>query len=182
MFNNFGWLAGQKPLDGNNIAGLVSPSPHDDIVSGIKNRIAEMANLNNPPTSITYADSSTPDVAEGKKLLRARIPEHMYDPFSGQNIGLLSPGDIDDKHDELWTHLTKIHALQSEIAVMHAQMENLGTGERPTRVERSVDDEVDNPEETAKVAKDAEFVKLADRFTGRKEQIDRLMSKVHLVD
>ena len=156
--------------------GTWSDSPHDDVVASLKGQLSHLKGTDatdKPGDRAGQVDSSAPEEA-----IKTRVLENMYDPFSGQSIGLLSPGDFDETHDDLWTHLAKIHELQSQISVMHMHMENLGTGERLARGERSADDEAENPEDTAKVAKDAEFAKLADQFTGRKEQIDKLMLKV----
>lgn len=105
--------------------------------------------------------------------------EAIIDAFSGQNIGLMSPQECDRSQDDMWTHLKQIRGLQIEIAGMHAQMEGLGGNERgPRRRETTGDDDAINVEEEAKAAKAAEFSKLADRFTGRKDAIDAVMAKV----
>lgn len=158
-----------------------SDSPHDNVVSNLKGQLRLMEAFDKPDTP-ARSEGLAADVVEGKKPLKVRKPENLYDPFSGQTIGLFSPGpgELDDTQEELWNHLARIHELQSQISVMHSHMEHLGTGERPARMERSVDDEAENPEESARVAKEAEFAKLADRFTGRKEQIDNVMLKVRL--
>lgn len=61
-------------------------------------------------------------------------------------------------------------------------MEGLGGNERkPRRRETTGDDDAINIEEEAKAAKAAEFSKLADRFTGRKDAIDAVMAKLEVL-
>lgn len=68
------------------------------------------------------------------------LDETLYDPFSGAKIGQLHPQVISDKdaevkNEELWTGLSRVLDLQSEVATMHMQMERSGAkagGAKPT--------------------------------------------------
>ncbi|KAI5120831.1 hypothetical protein M0805_007018 [Coniferiporia weirii] len=116
--------------------------------------------------------------SQAAKTRNRAVHENMYDPFDGQSIGMMVPGEFEEAEDDLWTHLARIRDLQSEIARMHSHMEGLGEGERSHRSGQTVDDETINAEEEVKAAKAAEFAKLSDRFNGRKDAIDAIMAKL----
>lgn len=118
-----------------------------------------------------------PGESVAPKLRTRKLPENMFDPFDGQSIGLMVQGDFEEAEDDLWTHLSEIRFLQSDIARMHAQMEKLG---EIGRTGQAMDDDAINMEDDAKAAKAAEFAKLSDRFNGRKEAIEAIMQKVCL--
>jgi hypothetical protein len=89
------------------------------------------------------------------------------------------------KEDELWSHLSKILDLQSEIAHLHVEMEGVGAKNNEGRRhgKRRADQEWDARDEDAEDAdadevRDEEFAALADRFTGRRAAIDGIMGKV----
>lgn len=133
--------------------------------------------------------------------------EPLYDPYSGNLVGVMMSPTTTDRHpepdypgtqfdrtkDELWSHLTRIRELQNEIAGMHVQMEGIGAGEargakRPAAgVGRVHSDTIhagedwEDPgeaEEQRKAARDLEFANLAESFKGRRAAIDGIMSKV----
>ncbi|KAH8102557.1 hypothetical protein BXZ70DRAFT_929042 [Cristinia sonorae] len=102
---------------------------------------------------------------------------------------------FDQAKDDLWSHLARIRDLQSEIASMHGNMEGIGLNDggrsgqkRPahptTRMhtdtigagEEWVDAEQEAKEREK--ARDAEFVKLAESFEGRRGAIDGIVNKV----
>ena len=134
-------------------------------------------------------------------------PEPLFDPFTGAHIGDLIPGECEQNPDsntdeELWTHLSKISKLQSDIADMHIKMEGIGLkkpGPTPNKskagginrrpstsggrewgegvADEGVDDE-DDEEAENKRKREEEFSKLNDKFTGRKDAIDGIMKNV----
>lgn len=123
------------------------------------------------------------------------------DPY---DITQLEPGELSSKNEDMWMHLSRISELQNDIAIMHARMEGIGSntgdkkGKKPLR--RDWDDKgagsrsqtnmaneggedegvgVQGDEETEKVkAREEEFSRLADKFTGRKDAIDQIMYRV----
>lgn len=155
---------------------------HDEIVKDMDDRLESIRRAGLPQMSGPsehVSPSETPGPSEPPDGKRLRPLENVYDPFNGQSIGLLAPGEFSTDEDAIWTHLKQIRDLQSDIAMMHGQMEGLGGNERhPRRRETTGDDDAVNVEEEAKAAKAAEFKKLAERFTGRKDAIDAVMAKV----
>ncbi|TDL28129.1 hypothetical protein BD410DRAFT_782094 [Rickenella mellea] len=150
-------------------------SPHDAVLAELHNQLQEIdmadqvLGLHPPP----HEEERSPTTAD-----RASISENVYDPFTGVLLGQFAPSEQDDMKDDMWTHLTTIRELQSEIAMMHAQMEGLGGSERAVRVEASSDDPDPENADEAKIAKEAEFARLAERFNGRKEAINAMMVKL----
>lgn len=139
--------------------------------------------------------------------------EPLFDPFTGAHIGDLVPGEeqqtSDVKQDEeLWTQLSQILRLQSDVADMHVKMEGIGlkkpgptpgkmggdgTNRQPAttsarqwgeRAEQGVDegayDEADEAAENKRKLEE-EFSKLNDNFTGRKDAIDKIMKNVRRI-
>lgn len=158
----------------------IPSTPHDAIVNEMNEKIREIE-LASPSRPMSSVDPGRGDENSHSAGTRSRLADVVYDPFTGQNIGNYVPGDYPESEDDLWTHLKRIRDLQSQIAMMHSQMEGLGTTDRTLRVEQSIgDDEAMNFEEDAKEAKKEEFQKLADRFSGRKDAIDAIMNKVSL--
>jgi hypothetical protein len=129
-----------------------------------------------------------------------RIPVH--DPFAGSLIGLSIQDDGDHAHnhtsnfeaskEDLWSHMSEIRDIQTQIANMHVAMENLGLGHQADRlsVERvhstmpsegeKWEDAVEGEDDEAKEkdAREQEFAKLANKFHGRKEATENIMTKV----
>lgn len=137
--------------------------------------------------------------------------EPLFDPFTGALIGDFVPvgGDqaSDAKSDELWSQLSQILKLQSEVAELHVKMEGIGlkkpgpmpgkmkgdgTNRQPTTggtrqwgegTKHSVDEgtyeEADEEAENKRKLEE-EFAKLSDNFTGRKDAIDEIMKNVRL--
>lgn len=160
----------------------VLSTPHDTIVSEMNEKIREIE-LGSPSRPMPSVDPERDDgnsqPAGEHTRTRTRMADNVYDLFTGHSMGNYVPGEYPESEDDLWTHLKRIRELQSQIAIMHSQMEGLGTTERTLRVEQSIgDDEAMNFEEDAKEAKKEEFQKLADRFSGRKDAIDAIMNKV----
>ncbi|KAH8120021.1 hypothetical protein DFH11DRAFT_1557869 [Phellopilus nigrolimitatus] len=161
-------------------------SPHDIAISQMDEKFREIR-LADPPSGVTDLSPSSsgpehspvPHEPQPTKTRSRNLPENVYDPFDGQSIGLMVPGEFEEAEDDLWTHLAHVRNLQRDIARMHTHMEGLGEEERSHRAEQTVDDETVNVEEEAKAAKAAEFAKLSDRFDGRKDTMDAIMSKLN---
>lgn len=141
-------------------------SPHDVVISRIESEVRELEEAGG-------AKGST-----SPKLRNRELPENVYDPFDGQSVGVMVPGEFEEEEDDLWTHLAEIRNLQSDVARLHAQMERLGENDRFYVPEEVGEEETVNAEDEGKAAKAAEFAKLSDRFSVRKEAIDAIMQKV----
>ena len=136
---------------------------------------------------------------------RRRSPSRtpLHDPFAGSLIGLSIHDDVEDhaqndrtqfeaRKEDLWSHMTNIREIQTQIANMHVAMENIGLGHQA--VELSVervhsttasegekwDDAVEGEDDEVKEkdVREQEFTKLADKFHGRKEATENIMTKV----
>jgi len=137
---------------------------------------------------------------------RAQSPGRtpLHDPFAGSLIGLSIQGDGDHaqndrtefeaRKEELWSHVGNIRDIQTQIANMHVAMENIGLGHQADQlsVERvhsttasegeKWEDAVEGEDEEVKEkdAREQEFTKLANKFQGRKEATENIMTKVHV--
>ena len=152
-------------------------SPHDAVIARIDNelqglKVAAAVNTSEDPNSSTRPGETSP-----AKLKSRILPENMYDPFDGQSIGLMVPGEFEEEENDLWSHLAQIRDLQSDIARLHAQMERLGDSGR-FGIEQAAEEETINVEDEGKAAKAAEFAKLSEQFNERKDAIDTVMAKV----
>lgn len=146
--------------------------------------------------------------------------EVVRDPFDGSHVGtLVLPdrnfhpeahiplSDAASRNEEIWSYLSTVLDLQSQIAGLHLEMEGIGTkndrgkgkgkGNRSLNVQRPpvraasgtaelLDLEHDvgvGEDEDEEQRKDREreedFERLADQFEGRKEGVNHIMSKVH---
>ncbi|KAL5535685.1 hypothetical protein ACEPAF_3779 [Sanghuangporus sanghuang] len=141
-------------------------SPHDAIINQIDNEVGKLQ------------DASGPGQTSPAKLRNRELPENLYDPFDGQSVGVMVPGEFGEEEDDLWTHLAEIRNLQSDVARMHAQMERLGENDRFYAPEETGEEETVNVGDETKAEKTAEFTKLSDRFSVRKEAIDAIMQKL----
>ena len=93
--------------------GPAFTNPHDTV-------LADLYGLSPNSSKVPQEDS--------QQKLRYLLDETLYDPFSGAKIGQLHPQVISDKdaevkNEELWTGLSRVLDLQSEVATMHMQME-----------------------------------------------------------
>lgn len=130
----------------------------------------------------------------------SRTPLH--DPFAGSLIGLSVQDDGDHAHndrtnfearkEDLWSHMANIREIQTQLANMHVAMENIGLGHQADQLsvgrahstvpsegekwEDAVEGEDDEAKE--KDAREQEFTKLANKFHGRKEATENIMTKV----
>ena len=200
-------LVDEKPAQ--RAATTTLPTPHDALLAELHGR-ATAADM---PTNETLATENQPlsrlnnPHRVGSTLSElSSTSEPLFDPFTGALIGDLLPGDGEQdrgaENEDLWTHLSKILRLQSDIAEMHVQMEGIGLkkpgvapgkskGEgihgRPSadgtrewgenaadeRVDEDADEEAEN-----KRKREEEFAGLNDKFTGRKDAIDGIMKNV----
>ncbi|KZV76937.1 hypothetical protein PENSPDRAFT_747167 [Peniophora sp. CONT] len=133
--------------------------------------------------------------------------DRLFDPHSGATLGIFTPPQMANgqAREELWAHLARIRALQAEIAGLHVAMEGIGLNEkamhmrvRGTRTrtrsgnvgerldlggsEGEFDaegrEEADKEEARLREERDREFETAENRFDGRKEGIDKIMSKL----
>ena len=131
----------------------------------------------------------------------SRTPLH--DPFAGSLIGLSIQDDGDHGHnngrrefetrkEDLWLHMANVREIQTQIANMHVAMENIGLGHQADQLsvdrvhstaasegekwEDAVEGEDDEAKE--KEAREQEFTKMANKFRGRKEATENMMTKV----
>lgn len=119
-----------------------------------------------------------------------------------QNVQPEEQGKLNDvaaKNEELWSHLSRVLELQSQISRMHLDMEEIGmnagdpkgkgkgTRSRATSVSHVVIDDVEGDEgiggkrdEEAErnKAREEQFSKLAGQFRVKKEAINGIMTKV----
>lgn len=127
----------------------------------------------------------------------------LHDPFAGSLIGLSIQDDADlhvhdnranfeARKEDLWSHMANIRDIQTQIANMHVAMENIGLGHQADQLsvervhsttasegekwEDAVEGEDDEVKE--KDAREQEFTKLANKFQGRKEATENIMTKV----
>lgn len=176
---------------------LVAPDPAQQALPKIS--------IDGTASSLYPSDGTSPPSQAQTGLRSASASPHsaqhdpIYDPFTGGLAGVMtspvhdhegsqamSDADFDQTRDELWAHLARIRELQSEIAVMHLQMEGIGSSDarsarRAAGATRRPTEEWDEPgeaEEQRKAARDAEFATLAATFRGRRVAIDGIMNKV----
>ncbi|KAG1795762.1 uncharacterized protein HD556DRAFT_1442085 [Suillus plorans] len=114
-------------------------TPHDDILAELQGYLpssgpqaAERSSLrpDAPQGSSLNLSSSA---AENSLFTSDSSPNHeparevMYEPFTGQKLSDYVPMPVrSGADDELWSHLSHILELQSEISKMHVDMENVG--------------------------------------------------------
>jgi hypothetical protein len=137
-------------------------------------------------------ESTVPTVTSASASTSVPI-SRLYDPFSGAALGVLAApesdanpfGEASPEDDELWLHMAGILKLQSDIAEMHLQMEDVGAkmgqGARDWEDAGEGGDEDEGMEGDEEVdkkkAREERFARLAGTFTGRREKIDEVMNK-----
>ena len=168
-------------------------TPHDAV-------LAELFS-HRPGTGV----EAVPEVAgrtEGETSNRAQSSSRtpLHDPFAGSLIGLSIQDDGDharhdrtqfeERKEDLWSHMGNIRDIQTQIANMHVAMENIGLGHQAVQlsVERvhsttvsegeKWGEEGDEDEVKEKDVREQEFTKLANKFHGRKEATENIMTKV----
>ncbi|TFK56737.1 hypothetical protein OE88DRAFT_1650173 [Heliocybe sulcata] len=198
-------------------APAVLSNPHDTILADLMGRSRDTVS---PPNANAGAQQGSP-IQHGQQeqgssgvtsAMTAPVPvpasETLYDPFTGAPLGTIhapesaAGEDPEATRDQLWSHLSQIRELQSDIAAMHVTMEKIGQPDRKRnrkgKAERIVtaalrlreresvwdtEGEGDtvpgiDTDKTGKKARDQDFDKLADRFAGRKEAINEIMNKL----
>ncbi|KAG1762923.1 hypothetical protein EDD22DRAFT_735535, partial [Suillus occidentalis] len=191
-------------------------TPHDDILAELQGHLpsggpqaAEQQSLRSdaPPGSSFHLGSSA---VENSLFTSESLPNHeptkevMYEPSTGQKLSDYVPTPMrSGADDELWSQLSHILELQSEISKMHVDMENVGLrtarghngparGKNRRRSdtlgEEEDDDESDevtegevsddNDEVFGKRTREEEFTRLAERFAEKKVSIDAVMNKL----
>ncbi|KAJ7225359.1 hypothetical protein GGX14DRAFT_420149 [Mycena pura] len=167
--------------------------PHDRILG---NLFAGLTNIDpvHRGAAPDTANSSVYDPFDGSFLGNLVTPDQNVQP---EDVGSLN--DVVAKNDELWSNLSRVLELQSQISRMHLDMEEVGlnasdpkgkgkgTRSRATSVSRVVIDDAEGEEgiggkrdeeaETNK-AREEQFSKLSGQFRGKKEAINEIMLKL----
>ncbi|EIN13952.1 hypothetical protein PUNSTDRAFT_123723 [Punctularia strigosozonata HHB-11173 SS5] len=185
---------------------LVS-TPHDAVLAELTRIQAEPSpdTVHATRPKVKVADLTAASTTENTAA--ASRPEPLSDPFSGELLGMvyhepegsMDSAEFESVKDDLWSQLGQIRRLQAEIANMHIQMEGVsGVSEGRSQTARTPAglgrlsmrrvstsgtagewEEGDEDEEAErKKAREAEFNQLADKFDGRKKDIDQVMAKV----
>ena len=186
----------------------------DNVPPGVDRRLSTSPTgfMRSSP-SPRFAARSPPSFVVSSPGLTAQR-ETLTDPYDGTTLGVLVPntpcptstsGEGQLGNEELWTQLSRITDLQTEVARMHLEMEGLGNGAgkgkgksgenrhrrrrrsevgRQSQSDTGLEEydaegiEMDDEETEQNRAREEEFAKLADQFEGRKESINNIMSKV----
>lgn len=174
-------------------------TPHDAVLAELFSQ--KPGQGIDPPGTVPEVPEVAPrrDEAEANQH-RSRSPSRtpLHDPFAGSLIGLSIQDHGDHAHndrtnveagkEDLWSHMANIREIQTQLANMHVAMENIGLGHQadqhsverahsamPSEGEDAVEGEDDEAEE--KNARAQEFTKLANKFHGRKEATENMMTK-----
>ncbi|KAJ7110052.1 hypothetical protein C8R44DRAFT_801263 [Mycena epipterygia] len=171
-------------------------SPHDRILGNLFDN-AQTGSENGLNGSVPRADTANAaiyDPFDGSFLGSLVAPDHNVQP---EEHGKLN--DVSAKNEELWSHLSRVLELQTQISRMHLDMEEIGmnpndpkgkgkgTRSRATSVSRVVIDDAEGDEgiggkrdEEAEKnkAREEQFSKLAGQFRGKKEAINGIMNKL----
>lgn len=184
-------------------------TPHDAVLAELQGKkatpdpAATRATLDAPAATRSASleraqGASSPNALHTSPANSSASPEPICDPFSGGLAYILpapSPDDADagnsseQSKDELWAQLGRIRELQSEIAVMHAQMEGIGGGDgrnlkkAPTRspTDNILGEEWPDAAHDAddkKRERNADFDNLSKAFEGRHNAVDGIMNRV----
>ncbi|KAG1885484.1 hypothetical protein F4604DRAFT_1676043 [Suillus subluteus] len=114
-------------------------TPHDDILAELQgylpsggHQAVEQQSLR-PDAPLGSSLNVGPSVVENSFFSSESLPNHepakemMYEPSTGQRLHDYVPTPVrSGTDDELWSHLSHILELQSEISKMHVDMENVG--------------------------------------------------------
>lgn len=191
-------------------------SPHDAVLAELQGE----GTMNSNPKALPQNEASSPPREKSTNpysggLARPHFlsefsisSDPLFDPFTGGRIGdLVSTEDGSDPNtkteEDIWSHLSQILKLQSDIAEKHIKMEGIGLkkpgptpgnkskgvnrrpGSSGGRVwgdgaEQGVDEgvEEEGEEEVESRKREEEFSRLNDKFAGRKDAIDGIMKDV----
>ncbi|KAF8516570.1 hypothetical protein BU17DRAFT_92685 [Hysterangium stoloniferum] len=160
-----------------------APNPHDDAIAEVHAKLLQVEQLTSPTRS--RASSVRVPTMDGPAAPNSPFTEKLYDPATGVERAIfdaIAPAaDLKQLHDEVWTHLTRIRELQSEIARMHTHMEGMGDGIGLNHLDVDADIDVDSvptQEEEEAAKRQKEFEKLPGRFKGRSDNIAAIMMKL----
>lgn len=166
------------PQNATESVGTAAPNPHDTAILEVEAKISQAERL----ASSTSSSNTAP--AHDVPSTSNPLPEPLYDPATGVQRGMFEPvacSDNQDTGDEVWGHLARMRALQSEIAKMHMNMEGLGEGTGAMNVEVDADIDVEtvpSQEEEEAAKRQKEFEKLPEKFKGRADNINAMMAKL----
>ena len=178
-------------------------TPHDAVLAELfSHRPDAGVDRTEAAPEVSEATSRREEAETGN---RPRSPSRtpLHDPFAGSLIGLSIHDDgldqtyndrsqFEARKEDLWSHMGNIRSIQTQIANMHVGMESFGLGHQTVQlsVERmhstaasegeKWEDAVEGEEEEVKEkeVREQEFAKLADKFHGRKEATENIMTKV----
>lgn len=190
-------------------------SPHDAVVAELQGEISDSnpkTTSQNEPSSSPRAKSTSPysgNSARPRFLSDFSLSsDPLFDPFTGARIGNLVSTEVGSDpntktEEDIWSHLSQILKLQSDIAEKHIKMEGIGLkkpgptsgtkskgvtrrpGSSGGRVwgdgtEQGVDEGVEEEaeEDIESRKREEEFSRLNDKFAGRKDAIDGIMKDV----
>ncbi|KAH7916431.1 hypothetical protein BJ138DRAFT_1139731 [Hygrophoropsis aurantiaca] len=178
-------------------------TPHDAILAELYGRTDLADSAHGPHPSVSDTPQSTSESGPPVQTI--------YDPSTGQRLGTFVPVQVAGempggpaKADELWSQLSRILDLQSDIAGMHVTMEGIGSRsgrarsgstvpDRPSGKSRArsarrrsgtdddddEDGDSDNDERgPGKRRREDEFAQLSARFTERKDAVGSIMNKL----
>ena len=176
-------------------------TPHDVVLAELfSQRPGKAADRPDSEVHEVALRKDEPETIRYRPRSPSRTPLH--DPFAGSLIGLSVQGEGEHIHtdransevkkEDLWSHMANVREIQTQLASMHVAMENIGLGHRADtfpveRVHSTVpsegekwEDAVEGEDDEAKEkdAREQEFTKLANKFHGRKEATENIMSKV----
>ncbi len=126
-----------------------------------------------------------------------QVPDKIFDPYTGE-LKASFPTEPTSRPDsrrpsaeiarqvkevdsaDVWSHLSHIRELQGELSRMHLQMEGIGAhGRNVHRRNRSKVDILLTSDTGEVEDRDEDFHRLAGRFKGREEEIDKMMEKLN---
>ncbi|KAI0348358.1 hypothetical protein BDW22DRAFT_1319673 [Trametopsis cervina] len=195
--------AAPRPLIDRAITAAIS-TPHDALLAelhGQRPDVTTSAKLDTDFSALSVIPSlgslERPAASPGRSNTAspAGSPEPLYDPVTGALAYIVpSAHDADSSpfeqaKDELWSQLGRIRELQSEVAIMHTNMEGIGAGNsrKPkrsatrTHSDTIVGEDWPDPaevEQEQSKARDVEFASLSQVFEGRHAAIGKIMDKL----
>ncbi|KAF4604930.1 hypothetical protein EYR40_003713 [Pleurotus pulmonarius] len=110
-------------------------TPHDAVLAELQSSHAHP----NVDLSARIEEQGFPELLVGldapfqdsEYVQRTYMPDQLQDPFTGAPLGILAAGSeaktnlFSLRHQDMWTHLSKVLELQGEIAKLHIDMEGI---------------------------------------------------------
>ncbi|KAK7058411.1 hypothetical protein VNI00_002045 [Paramarasmius palmivorus] len=114
-------------------------TPHDALFANISGRQAEQSKAPGDANLLKASSSPIPEPAGTSSPPTTHGLDTLIDPFNGAVLGKLvlpdpnftvepmPSGEEFERNEELWSHLSRVLDLQSEIARLHMDMEGIGS-------------------------------------------------------